>query len=1531
MQPVGTSRVARKLFLMVYSTIRIRALALLTFLLASASLAAASPAVAPQWAVAGKPGVHKKLGSELPMLQSDFLDHLAKQGAAAGKTFRPATEMLRVSAGFVLVDLVAIEDATSLRADLIALGATDVSVHKSMVSARVPISALDQIGDLSSLKFARPSLFTTWAGSTTSQGDVAQRSNAARTSFGVDGTGVTVGVLSNSYDCAAAAAGDVSSGDLPTGVTVLLDSCPDTDEGRAMMQIVHDAAPGAAMAFHSASGGQAAFANGINNLVVAGADVIVDDVFYFGEPMFQDGVIAQAVDAAVANGSAYFSSAGNAAAASYEATFVNSGVTGPNTGRLHDFDPGPGTVTAQALTVPVGTTFTLVLQWNQPFFAVSGAPGAATDVDVFLTAANGTTILARSENSNIGNDAIEAFEFTNTGALPQGADTRFFLKIENFRGPDPDLIKYMYTDSGGGVTIDQFDTQDGTSYGHSSAAGAMSTGAVAYNETPAFGTTPPRLEPFSSRGDVPIYFQTNGTAISPPELRLKPGIVAPDRVNNTFFGNDSDGDGFPNFAGTSAAAPHAAGAAALLLDFNATLTPAQIYSALADSTIEMLSGGFDFDSGFGLIQADAAISSLSNAPPALNAISGRIVAAGGSVSIPVSASDPDGPNPTLSTPVIPGFCSLAGTNGSGNVNCSPTTAHVGRHAVVVTAADSGTPVRSDSEGFYVVVTGTATNSAPILSAIGDQSVEEAATLVIPLSATDPNGDGMTLSQSGLPGFCSLTDNSNGSGNITCNPLTGNTGTYPTTVTVTDNGSPNLADSELFDIVVTAPVANRAPVLTLISNQSVDENASLSIPLSAADADGDSMILSSSGLPAFCSLNDNLNGSGNISCNPSTGDNGTYTTTVTVTDNGTPNLADSDTFDIVVNTTAANRAPRLSNIQDGTVTEGETLIRALSATDRDGNALTFSATGLPAFCVLRDFGDGSGDITCNPVVSNAGTYTVTVTVTDDGTPNLSNSRSFDIVVTAAAANQAPVLGFIGNQSVIEDATLVVPLSASDPDVNSMTLSQTGLPGFCSLTDNLNGTGNITCNPLTGNAGTYPITVTVTDNGSPNLTDFETFDIVVSAPVVNQAPVLAAIGNQSVDENATLVVPISANDPDANSVAFTQVGLPGFCALIDNLNGTGNITCNPLTGNSGTYPVTVTVTDNGSPNLTDLETFDIVVSAPVVNQAPILKNIGDRVAKENKTLDIDIEASDPDGDTLVFSTTNLPLFCSLTDNADGTGIISCSPSGLDVGTYTYTITVTDNGSSPLSDSETISMRVRARSTMHDMNGDGMSDIVWRNDVTGQNWLYLMDGATITSSIGINTVPLDWQIVGNGDYNDDGKNDVLWRNSVTGQNWLYLMNGATIASSVGVNTISDLTWEVAGSGDYNGDGMADILWRNSVTGQNWLYIMNGSAIVSSVGINSVPPDWDIAGSGDQNGDGMADILWRNSITGQNWLYLMNVPDEWFGDHGQRRHQYDRSGLAACWRWRLQRRRQVGSPVAQQCDRSELALPDGWLSNRQ
>src|SRR5207245_74916 len=125
--------------------------------------------------------------------------------------------------------------------------------------------------------------------------------------------------------------------------------------------------------------------------------------------------------------------------------------------------------------------------------------------------------------------------------------------------------------------------------------------------------------------------------------------------------------------------------------------------------------------------------------------------------------------------------------------------------------------------------------------------------------------------------------------------------------------------------------------------------------------------------------------------------------------------------------------------------------------------------------------------------------------------------------------------------------------------------------------------------------------------------------------------------------------------------------------------------------------------------------------------------------------------------------------------------------------------------------------------DFDGDGKADVLWRNIATGQNYIYFMDGTTIKPTEGfIRTVAdQNWQVDGIGDFDGDGKADILWRNSVSGQNYLYPMDGTTIKPTEGyLRTVADLAWQIAAVGDYDGDGKTDVLWRNSSTGQNYLY---------------------------------------------------------------------------------------------------------------
>jgi len=499
----------------------------------------------------GKDGPMAKIGPDLILTFHEHRDYLARGGLPKLKhKFKPSHPLMRAKDDTVVVDIVAQDDVNKLKADLKALGMEDISVFGRFISGRLPITALDSTAGLQNLRFARPAYAMTRTGSVTSQGDAAMLSNIARTSYSVDGSGTTVGTLSDSYNCKGGAAGDVTSNDLPTTVMVLKEESgcgSGTDEGRAMMQIIHDVAPGASQAFHTAFGGVADFANGIIELAtVAGADVINDDVFYYAEPMFQDGPIAQAIDTVKGMGVSYFSAAGNQARRSYENTFLNSGQKGYRArSKRHDFNSGTGTDTLQSISIPNNSQVIFVFQWEDPFFSVSGSPGADTDMDIVLYSSDGTA-LAGGVNLNIGNDAVEIFAHTNNS----GATETYQIGLEHVSGPAPSTIKYVYF---GSMTISEYTTNSGSSYGHAIAAGARAVGAARYTKTPAFGVSPPQLESFSSAGGIQILFDTSGNPVS--ESRQKPEIVAPDGGDNTFFGSDYESNGWPNFFGTSAAAP----------------------------------------------------------------------------------------------------------------------------------------------------------------------------------------------------------------------------------------------------------------------------------------------------------------------------------------------------------------------------------------------------------------------------------------------------------------------------------------------------------------------------------------------------------------------------------------------------------------------------------------------------------------------------------------------------------------------------------------------------------------------------------------------------------------------------------------------------------------------------------------------------------------------------------------------------------------------------------------------------------------
>ncbi len=483
-----------------------------------------------------------------------------------------------------------------------------------------PINNLLLINDLPELFISAAPVFPalTNAGLVTSQGDIALRSFRARDVFKVDGAGTKVGVISDSYNTKLGdqASDDIIKGDLPgpanpanTQAVDVLQEFPfgeASDEGRAMLQIVHDVAPGASLAFRTGFAGPNDFAVGINALAQAGCDVIVDDVTYINEPFFRDGVIAQAVNNVASEGVAYFTAAGNFGSKSWADEFNPVPAPAGIIGEAHNFSNGPGTDVSQNVTLAAGQ-YTVVLQWDD------GTPGLTTqsDFDIYL-ATDANIAFFGFNHANIGSTPIEVLPFT---VLADGVQTNFQIiragVAPGYVPTQPTALKYIVYR--GSLTINEYAALDASTItGQANAEGAMSVGAVLYTNTPEYGVPAPTVASFSSRGGTPV----NGN------LRPKPDFCAPNVVNTTVDlggGIDFEGDGFPNFVGTSAAAPHAAAMAALMLearqkyyDDEGGLLPSTLRNLLQSSALDMYSPGYDVESGAGFLLADSALGKLAN-------------------------------------------------------------------------------------------------------------------------------------------------------------------------------------------------------------------------------------------------------------------------------------------------------------------------------------------------------------------------------------------------------------------------------------------------------------------------------------------------------------------------------------------------------------------------------------------------------------------------------------------------------------------------------------------------------------------------------------------------------------------------------------------------------------------------------------------------------------------------------------------------------------------------------------------------------
>ncbi len=627
------------------------------------------------------------------------------------------------------------------------------------------------------------------------------------------------------------------------------------------------------------------------------------------------------------------------------------------------------------------------------------------------------------------------------------------------------------------------------------------------------------------------------------------------------------------------------------------------------------------------------------------------VTKGDGYSFAPSVNDVDGDQLRFSIANKPSWASFSTT--TGKLAGSTSAAQVKTYGNIVISVSDG-EATATLPAFAIEVQAGA-NAAPRISGTPGTRVTESAAYSFTPSASDADGDALTFSIQNKPSWASF---STANGKLSGTPTAAQIGSYGNIVISVSDGEAKSSLAAFSINVVDAP--NSPPSISGSPLTSVEAGSSYSFTPVARDNDGDELEFSIKNKPSWANFSAST---GKLSGTPAQTQVGTFSNiSISVSDGAaTASLA---AFDISV-TGTPNRAPAISGTPASSVTPGSSYSFTPSASDADGDKLTFSIQGKP---VWATFNSATGALTGTPSTAQAGKYSgILITVSDgDDTASL---PAFSVTV-AAPSNSAPNITGTPGTSVVAGSSYSFTPSASDADSDSLKFSIQNKPSWASFDTN---TGRLSGTTDSGDVGsTKNIVISVSDGQATD--SLLAFALAVTAaaqpPPSNSPPVISGNPSGSVQAGSSYSFTPSASDPNRDKLTFSIQNRPSWASFDAS---TGRLSGTPSSGNVSTFSnIIISVSDGKASDA--LASFTIAVtSPPQANRAPAISGSPTKSLNSGSAYSFTPSASDADDDPLTFSIQNKPSWASFDD---GTGRLSGTPDSGDVGTYSgIVISVSD----------------------------------------------------------------------------------------------------------------------------------------------------------------------------------------------------------------------------------------------------------------